>query len=497
MFEKVINSKSKTFLAFCFCFLAGVAIASLLNIKINFVYLYLFLFISAALLIITWQNKKTRFIAIGVIIAALGFARYVFAFPTDSPNNISSFAGKQKIIGYVSAEPDVRTDGVRYIVESEGVKGGGGRVEEKKLNGRVYVKSGLYPRYDYGDKLELECELERPEPIEDFRYDMYLARYGVFSICQNPKVGKVGEGEGSGLMRGILSLKNIAAEKINKLWHEPYASFMAGLLYGYRGGLGSLNDLFARTGVTHIVAISGYNISIIAAILIAICVNLLIPRKKAFWIIILGIALFVLFAGASASVVRAGIMGVIVLLAKQIGRTSRVGNVMALTCVLMALQNPFILIWDAGFQLSFISTLGLVYVSPFIGVWFQKVPEFLGLKESLISTLSAITATLPLILYQFGRLSIVAPAVNVLILWTIPLLMTLGFFAVLSSFVFNPLAQVIAWIAWVGLSYVILVVKWFAGLSFASVDFTIPWWLMISGYVVMVFAFRKVNRTRI
>jgi len=464
MLEGIRQSKSKTLLAFCFSFLLGVIAISILDLRFDFVYLYLALFVIATFLVIFWKNKSVRFLIICLLLLVMGLGRYLIVFPLSEIKT-----GKAEFTGYVAAEPDIRADGVRYIVKSE--------------QGRVYVKEKLYPRYHYGDVLELKCKLKKPEPIEDFRYDMYLARYGVFSICANAKIKKVGEGEGNFLLRGVFSLKEVVAERINKLWHEPHASFMAGLLYGYRGGLGELNELFNRTGVTHIVAISGYNITIIATILITIAIHLYIPRKKAFWLIAIGIILFVLFAGASASVVRAGIMGVVVLLARQMGRLSRVGNIMALTAVLMALQNPLVLIWDAGFQLSFIATLGLVYLTPLIRDWFEKVPEFLGIRESLISTLSAIIATLPLILYQFGRLSIVAPAVNVLILWLIPLAMFFGFFAVLVSFVWFTLGEVIAWIAWVGLKYITTVVRWFASLDFAAVDFWLPAWVMVVLYV--------------
>lgn len=492
MFNKITQSKSRTFLTFCFCFILGVAVTSLLELKIDFVYLYLALFICATFLIIYWHDKSKKFVIICLLLVVLGVGRYLLAFPIGQ-NNSSNYTGQKiELIGYVATEPDVRMDGVRYIVETQeysGVETGHGLSAQHK--GKIYLKRNLYPRYSYGDKLQLSCNLEKPETIEavkgtsqrDFRYDMYLARYKVFAICQNAKVEKVGDGEGNFLFRGIFSLKQVVADRINKLWHEPNASFIAGLLYGYRGGLGELNELFSRTGVTHIVAISGYNISIIATVLITICVHLLIPRKKAFWFITIGIALFVLFAGASASVVRAGIMGVIVLLAKQMGRTSNVGNVMVLTAVVMIIQNPLILIWDAGFQLSFIATLGLVYITPLIRDWFIHVPEVLGIRESVISTLAAIISTLPLILFQFGRLSIVAPIVNVLILWIIPLIMLLGFVSVLLSFVLFPIGELVAWIAWVGLQYITVVVRWFANLGFAAVDLRINAFIMILLYL--------------
>ncbi|MBD3311292.1 MAG: DUF4131 domain-containing protein [Candidatus Magasanikbacteria bacterium] len=485
MLEKIIQSKSKRFFLYTLSFLIGISVISIIDLRVDFLILYLFYFFIITFLVLFWQNKKIMFCLLCLLFLLLGISRYLISFPPDSFKQISHYNGEKKeIIGFIAAEPDVRMDGVRYILKVQEFEKGG------RVRGKVYFKYNLYPRFNYGDKLKIKCSLRTPEPIEtdegrDFRYDMYLARYRVFSLCREPVIEKIGEEEGNMILRGIFSLKRVVAERINKLWHEPHASFMAGLLYGYRGGLGSLNELFSRTGVTHIVAISGYNITIIATIFITICLNLYIPRKKAFWVISVGIILFVLFAGASASVVRAGIMGIIVLLAKQVGRMSGVGNVMILTCVLMCFQNPFVLIWDAGFQLSFISTLGLVYLTPSIEKYFIRVPEFLSLRESLVSTLSAITATLPLILFQFGRLSVVAPIVNILILWILPILMALGFFAVMATFVFNPLAQILAWLSWLGLSYIIVVVKWFAELEFAAVDLQVPWWGMVVMYIFL------------
>ncbi|PLX27123.1 hypothetical protein C0581_03665, partial [Candidatus Parcubacteria bacterium] len=406
-----IESKSRVFFILCFCFLLGVGIISVSDFQIDLLYLGIVFFVLIIFVIIYWKNKLFRFLLLCILFFILGFVRYVIAIPQDSEKNIVHYAGQRaKVMGYVSAEPDVRLDGVRYIVNVRSVETRfiasskynqniASNTETRSIvyvraQGKIYFKSGLYPRFAYGDKLELQCSLRAPEPVEDFRYDKYLARYRVFVICQEAKIRKIGYGEGGRFLRGIFGVKNVVAERINILWHEPYASFMAGLLYGYRGGLGELNELFSRTGVTHIVAISGYNITIIATILITLCTHLYIPRKKAFWIIAGGIIVFVIFAGASASVVRAGIMGVIVLLAKQVGRASRVGNVMMLTAVVMSLQNPYILMWDAGFQLSFISTLGLVYLVPVIEKPFVKLPEVFGIKESLVTTLAAIAATL-------------------------------------------------------------------------------------------------------
>ncbi len=465
MLEGIINSKSKSFLFFCFSFLLGVFIASILQLQSGFLYLYLSLFISLSLIISFWRKHTHRFIFLCLFFLIIGLARYVFAFPTTLPQE-----GEQTFTGIVAAEPDVRVDGVNYMIEESGI----GKGE------RVLAKASLYPRFEYGDELQVNCKLKKPD-------GMYYARQGAFLFCERPDITKIASDKGNFLMAKILALKHIVAERVNRLWHEPQASFMAGLLYGYRGGLGDLNDLFNRTGVTHIVAISGYNISIIAMVLCTICVQLYIPRKKAFWLVSTGIVLFVIFTGAGASVVRAGIMGLIVLFAKQIGRMSQAGRVLVFTAVLMCLQNPLVLVWDAGFQLSFVATLGLVYLSPIVEKRLLWMPTKFGLRESASSTLSAISATLPLILYQFGRLSIVAPIVNVLILWTIPYIMLTGFLAVIGSFIFYPLGKLISWLALLGLDYIIEIVKWFGSFSFAAVDLTIPAWLMFGLYIGMIY----------
>lgn len=487
--ENITKSKSKMFFSFCFCFLCTTFFISLFDFRIDFVNLIIFSLVIISFVAIFFNNKCWRFIFLSLFFICLSCLHYLFFLPRTDSKNISFYNNQEKIVqAYVSSEPDVRLDGVRYTLESTEIIFG---KENQKVTGKIYLKSGLYPRYDYGDELLLNCKLKKPEIIEDFRYDKYLARYGVFSICQVLKIEKIAENKGNIFLKYIFYFKKIVADKINQLWHEPNASFMAGLLYGYRGGLGTLNEKFSITGVTHIVAISGYNISLISSILITICIQMYLPRKKAFYLIVTTIFIFVIFAGASASVVRAGIMGVVVLLAKQIGRASKIYNVLILTAVVMALINPYILAWDAGFQLSFLATIGLIYLSPVLKPYFLKIPENFSLQENLLSTLSAIIITLPLILFQFGRLSIVAPIVNILILWILPWIMFLGFLATLFSFFFNPLAFVFSALSWLTMEYVIKIVSFFSSLKFASSEIKFNIFLLIVAYFFIFYLIFK------
>lgn len=490
-FKKILQSKSKRFALTCVCFLLGVTTAYLLDWKIP-LHIGLNVGLLGLISLVLFKRRQEFILAVVCVLSfAVGVIRYGLVFPRDSPTRVEHYEGQIELVGVIDAEPDIRLDGVRYIVAAESV-------DEAAVTGRVYLKNDRYPQFAYGDMVKIFCKLARPEPIVDeltgqnFRYDLYLGLQRVYATCNQARITKLAGGQGNMAFAVILKGKHALAEKISDLWPEPEASFMAGILYGYRGGLGNLNEQFSRTGVTHIVAVSGFNISVIATILITAATYACVPRQKAFWLVSVGIVVFVIFTGASASVVRAGVMGIIALLAKHVGRSSRIGNVMLAAATFMVINNPLVLWSDAGFQLSFLSTLGLVYVGPLLEKWQKYLPTFLGLQESLLSTMSAIIATLPLILYQFGRLSLVAPLVNVLILWVISWLMLAGTIAVVVGFVSPAFGAVIAWPAHIGMQYIITVVKWFAELPWASVEVRAPAWAAIAAYAALVYAiYRK------
>ena len=247
-----------------------------------------------------------------------------------------------------------------------------------------------------------------------------------------------------------------------------------------------LLEAFARTGTTHIIAISGSNITIIAAVIIGFMQFLGVSRRRAFWWISGGIAVFVIMTGATASVVRAGIMGVFVLLARQLGRPSRATNALVFTAFVMLLVNPKILVFDAGFQLSFLATVGLVYINPMMQKFTERMPVLFGIKEALVTTLSAMVTTTPLILYQFGRLSVVAPLANILIIPAIPPTMALGFAAGMAGMLSQTLGSILAWPAWLLLEYMIRVAEGLSSLRFAAFELgEFHWILMLAMYALI------------
>lgn len=220
-----------------------------------------------------------------------------------------------------------------------------------------------------------------------------------------------------------------------------------------------LVEEFNRTGTSHVVAISGYNISIISVLIFNFLAYLLVPKRVSVWIVVAGIIFFTVISGAGASVVRAAIMGGLLIIARARDRIYGVSNALILAGVLMLFFNPRLLRYDAGFQLSFLATLGLIYISPHFEKWFSKVPDVFSLRSNLAATLSAQAATLPVLLFSFGRISVVSPLANVLILPAIPPTMLFGFLAGIAGFVSIGIASVIAIPAWILLSWQLFVVK--------------------------------------
>jgi len=407
-----------------------------------------------------------------------------FFNPRIDKNHISFYNNQQKFfIGRIVDDPVNQGSEQSFSVVLE------------NFRGKVLVKKELYPVFRYGDLLALNCMLVQPKSFEGFRYDKFLARSGIYSLCYNPTIKLIDSNQGNFLLSKIFSFKSFLLGRLNQTISEPQAALLSGILLGVRASLPEkLSDQFNRVGITHIIAISGFNITILVVVLLNLAKHFYINRKKATWLVLLFLCFFVVLTGASGSVVRAGIMGGLVVFAKYLGRKSAIRNVLVLSAAMMLFFNPKILLWDAGFQLSFLSTIGLIYLSPVLVKYFQRVPEFFSLRENLISTVSAIIITLPLILFNFGRFSVVAPIVNVLILPTIPIIMFLGFLQLFFSVFSSLIGSIIGWGSWFFLTYIIKIVEKWDGFPFASFDIRIPLWCMILFYFFIVIVFLRRSR---
>ena len=433
-----------------------------------------------------------------LIFLIFGFWRYDFSLPKFQIDEIKTYNGQTvDFVGTISDEPDKRSDHIKLTVEVEGVflpplsppispKAKQGELEG--VFGKVLLRAPLYPEYKYGDTLEISCKINAPENFNDFDYAAYLSRYGIYSVCNFPKEIKLLKSGGGGWFYGpIFSLKNKLADIGAKILPEPHASFLAALLYGARQGIPEeINEQFNRVALTHVIAISGYNISLVVGILLPFFLLIFIPRRFAFPLVVLGIVFFVIFTGASASVARAGIMGIIAALANNNSRMSQSGRILVFVGFLMLCQNPKLLFFDRGFSLSFAATAGLIYFVPVVknyffwwrrGVYFRKIIE---------ETLSATIATLPLTIYYFDRISLVSVLANLFVLPMIPMIMLFGFISLIGGLIWQGLGFILAVIPWILINYVFKIIEFFASFKLASVDLgKVPWLVPVILYGVL------------
>jgi competence protein ComEC len=272
----------------------------------------------------------------------------------------------------------------------------------------------------------------------------------------------------------LFSIPNLFKSSLNKVLPEPHSSLSSGILLGSKRNIPDslLLDL-QKTGLTHIIALSGFNVTIIIAIF-AQLLTVYLGRKRTFILGMILVIIFVLMTGASPSILRAAIFSFLILFGRTIGRAGDQTNLLLLTALLMTLFNPYLLSYDLGFQLSFLAFGGLIYLSPFFEKIFQKprlnsLPN--GIKSSLAQTLSAQLAVAPLIFFKFGLVSLISPLANLLVVGAIPWIMLMTFVTGLLSLIYIPLGKIMIVMLWPMLEYVIKLVEVLANLPFSSLKF--------------------------
>lgn len=330
----------------------------------------------------------------------------------------------------------------------------------------------------YGDRVRLTGMLQTPPETEAFSYRDYLARQGVLSWMPSARGEALASGQGSRFFTALYTFRNHALERLYRIFPDPEASFLAGVLLGEESGIpAEVERAFQDTGTSHVIAISGFNITILAGLFSWVFARLL-GRWRGAVLAALMISLYTLLVGANAAVVRAAILGVLALGARQVGRRQEGVNSLSFVAALMALFNPNVL-WDVGFQLSFTATLGLVlYADPLVagfnavfnrlfGRWVpaQAVQGLSGpVGEYLLFTLAAQVMILPVLAYHFQRLSLVSLVANPAILPAQPMVMLAGGLALLLGLIDIRLGQLAAWLAWPFAAYTIRVVEAFNSL---------------------------------
>ncbi len=442
---------------------------------------------------------------LGAAALSLGAARWTWAHrPHPETQRLQQLAQQGtyvRAIGTVIQPPRWKEDRLRVVVALEYVRSpiyG----PAQPVRGKVLVTwpRAQAPQVAYGDRVVLRGRLRPPPTWEDFDYRAYLARRGIYALMYAPRVGVLAQGRGNPLLAAIFRLRERAREQVHRLWPDPEAGFFAGVLLGLDDDIPEpVYAAFRDTGTAHVIVISGFNIAVLSALFLGLFRRWM-PWPWAAAVTGLLIAGYTVLVGADAAVVRAAIMGGLSLLARHLGRRQHGLTTLAVTAALMSAWWPDVL-WDVAFQLSFAATLGLILYGTALVEGFESllsrwlpqpvVHRLSGpVGEFLLLTLAAQWTTLPVIVWHFGTLSLIAPLANVLILPFQTPLMVLGGLAVALALVAPPLGEPLAWLAWPWTAYTIRVVEALAAWPWAAVPVARTWvlplhagvWLLVELY---------------
>ncbi|MBU4217241.1 ComEC family competence protein [Candidatus Parcubacteria bacterium] len=494
-------SKSKLFFYSCLAFITGITIASFLPISFlkNDIQWFAASIIFTVLTFLVWNTANKKHILINMFFllsffALLGIWRFSLTIPKTDANKIWYYNNQEvQLIGKVSEEPSLKKSNQKITLNNLQIAkqefklprpAGEGRGEGEVVEGKVLVTTNLYPEFAYGDVVSLTCKLKAPEEFEGFAYDKYLARYDIYSVCYYPKNIKKLDTELDVvdlIYSNIYKFKNILRTKINQGMSEPEASFGRAMILGDMGAMDeNLNNSFARTGLSHVISISGSHVAILIVILAFVFLALGFWRQQLFYVISITLTVYIIMIGATAAAVRSLVMGMLVLLGIHLGRLNRMDISLVFAAAVMLLFNPMLLRYDAGFQLSFLAVFAIIFLHPqFLKLYAKLIDKYPFLNRQFYKIFFEIISislliqilTFPILFFSFKQFSLIAPLANLLILWTLPFLLASLIAGLIASFVFPSFALVLFFPAKISLAYIIFIAQTLEKLPWAYLKF--------------------------
>ncbi|GAC1389903.1 MAG: DNA internalization-related competence protein ComEC/Rec2 [Ktedonobacteraceae bacterium] len=420
-----------------------------------------------------WHHPQNRLIMLLIACLFFGAWRYTLSSPATDPHAIAAFIGeKVKLLGTVSDEPKVHGRSRTLVIAVTKIQKTGSSTWQD-ADGQLSVQTlGMLIEdpygANYGDVVEVQGKLQPSQPPSP---------PSIFASMAFPRIS-VSQNEGNPIIGFFYHLRVTLATLITQSLPPSEASLLIALLLSLRTpALKPLIPAFNATGCAHLIAPSGFKVTIVAGLVISSVKRLyetpkssrkLLPaQRRGNWrrgvattLVLLSIGAFTLLSGAGPAAIRAGIMGSLLVIAPRIGRVYNIYTALALSALVMSAFDPFIL-WDVGFLLSFIGTLGIVLLTPFFQRrlhFLERLPLGTQLAEIFAVTLAAQTATLPLFAINFHEVSFIAPVTNILTVPLLGILLTLGVVLCSAGLLFLPLAALIGWVVRPFLFYMNMVV---------------------------------------
>lgn len=468
-------SLSSTFFWFCLAFLFGVALNSITDIQVQFLCLVIVVVLFCAAFY--FLSRQIFYIFLLVTLTSFLFGLVRVDYSSSQTDYLKEHVGQELLLaGSILTTPNIKPtyQSFRFDVS---------KVENQTIpdEQEIFILLSIDESVRVGDKLIIDCKLE------NFRDDQGY-------ICAFPKLISI---ESNKQLNILDRMYNGFVSTLTKVYPQPEVGFITGILVGGTTLFSDkLIEQFRVTGTLHLVALSGFNISIIVGFLTIMYERLAVPRKWYAPSIALLLILFVMFVGPAASIVRASIMGFLVVVARQMGRHTTPRNILVATAMLMVMVSPQILLNDLGFQLSFLATVGIIYISPILERKLYFVPKMWQFREALLLAISAEIMVLPLLIWNFEHVSIISPVVNMLIGPLIPAAMLFSFVGGVFGLVNLYLGQTMGLLGWLITSMILNIIEWFSVLPLAYVPFTIPSALLLV-YYVAIYYLVKINTPKL
>lgn len=424
------------------------------------------------------RNIKIAIVfAVACVACGMGALRMQSAVLVGDPALDLVVGEKIAFVGVVSDEPDSRATQVRVPI----------RVTEARQLGEVDQATStvaatilaIFPSHTalyYGERVYFSGTLARPEAFgagtgRSFNYPGYLAAQGIQYELDRATLFSGDGFEGNPMTAFAYRIKESFILGLERALPEPQSALAGGIDVGDKRAMSKdLSQEFRTVSLVHIVVLSGYNITVVIDSLFKALAWA--PRTIRFGAGGFVALFFAVMTGFASASLRAALMALIAISGSLSGRIYRADRALILVSLAMLVWNPYLLVFDPGFQLSFLACEGLLLFSPIFAQWFSKVPERFGMRDILVSTCSAQSAVLPLLLYQSGTLSLVSIPANLLVLAIVPSTMFFSAFAALGGLVYEPLAPFIGLPAYALLSYILNVTHVFASVPFAAI--TVP-----------------------
>ncbi|MFA6307827.1 MAG: ComEC/Rec2 family competence protein [Patescibacteria group bacterium] len=358
---------------------------------------------------------------------------------------------------------DKKLDGYNIVVQPE---------ELVDFSGKILLYHTLYPEYYYGDILEISCKIYKPEKIlaedgQTFAYDKYLAKDDIFGTCFRPHIKTIGQSKN--LTFYIYQARHYFWQNLNDYLVEPSSALAKAMFLSPQREISDdFWAIFAKVGVSHMISISGSHMVIIIWLAQSFLIALGFSRKSAFWFLVIFLLFYLYLIGFISPAVRSAAMAIILLSGPFLGRNTDSVYSLFLAADILVTLNPYIILYDIGFQLSFLAVLGLVYYARFFNKVLVFIPQQFKLREVVAVTLASQIFTWPITVYNFGIFSIIAPVANLLILPFLPVVLILSM--ALSVFGFWAfLAELIAWPLFISLKIIVDISEWLSKIPYAFV----------------------------